>query len=49
MPAHIGTIKGNEEADKAEKQTIDMPGMTTKRLSYTDYYYFTIRRDRNSQ
>ena len=28
VTAHIG-IKGNEEADKAAKQAINMPGMTT--------------------
>ena len=32
---HIG-FKGNEEADKAAKQAIDMAGMTTTRLSNTD-------------
>ena len=40
------TIKGNEEADKAAKQTMDMPGMTTTRLPHTDYYP-TIRKARN--
>ena len=35
-PAHIKG-KGNEEADKAAKQAIDIPGMTTTRLPYTDY------------
>ena len=39
-------IKGSE-ADKAVKQTTDMPGMTAKRLPYTDYYLI-IRRARNS-
>ena len=36
-------IEGNEEADKAAKQAIDMPGMITTWLPYTDYY-LTIRR-----
>ena len=36
------------EADKVAKQTIDMPGMTSSRLCYTDYY-LTIRRVRNSE
>ena len=47
MPAHIG-IKGNGEADKTAKQSIDMPGKTTTRLPYTDYN-LTIRRARNSE
>ena len=34
VPAQIG-IKRNEEADKASKQAIDMPGITTTRLPYT--------------
>ena len=34
--SHIG-IKGNEVVDKEAKQAIDMPGMTTTRLPYTDY------------
>ena len=33
IPAHI-EIKGNEETDKAPKQAIDIPRMTT-RLPYT--------------
>ena len=41
FPAHIG-VKGNEEA----KQAIDIPGMTTTRLLYSDYY-LTIRRAKN--
>ena len=40
-------IKGNEEVDKAAKQAIDIPGMTTTRLPYTDFY-LTIRKARNS-
>ena len=47
VPAHTG-IKGNEEADKAAKQAIDLQGMTTTRLPYTDYY-LTIRRAINSK
>ena len=31
VPAHIW-IRGNKEANKVEKQAIDMPGMTTTRL-----------------
>ena len=40
--------KGNEETDKAAKQAIDIPGMTTTRLPYTDYN-LTIRRAKNSE
>ena len=35
--AHI-RVKGNEEADKAAKQIINMQGMTKTRLPYVDYY-----------
>ena len=45
--AHIG-VKGNEETNKAAKQAIDIPRMTTIRLPYSDYY-LTIRRARNSE
>ena len=41
-------IKENEEADKAAKQAIDMPGINTTRLPHTDYY-LTIRRAINSE
>ena len=47
VSAHMGIIK-NEEADKATKQAIDMPRVTTTRIPYTDYY-LTIRRARNSK
>ena len=46
VPAHI-EIKGNEEADIAAKQAIDMPKMTMKRIPHM-VYYLTIRRARNS-
>ena len=41
VPAHTG-IKGNEKADRAAKQAIDIPEMTT-RLPYTEYF-LTIRK-----
>ena len=47
VPSHI-EIKGNEETGKAAKQVIDMPGIATIRLPYTDYY-LTIRKTRNSK
>ena len=31
-------IKGNKEADKATKEAINMPRVTTTRIPYTDYY-----------
>ena len=37
----------NEEADKAAKEVIDMLGVTTRKLPYTDYYSI-IRKVRNS-
>ena len=40
-------IKRNE-ADKVAKEAIDMSGLTTTRLPYTDYY-LTIKRARNSK
>ena len=43
---HI-VIKGNEEAEKAAKQAMDWPGMTTTRLLHIDYY-LTIKKARNS-
>ena len=36
VPAHI-EVKGNEEDDKAAKQAIEIPGMNTTILPYTDY------------
>ena len=36
VPEYMG-IKENKEANKAVKEVIDMPGLTTKRLHYTDY------------
>ena len=47
VTAHIG-VKRNEEADKAEKQAIDMKGITITRLPNTDYHS-TIKRVRNSE
>ena len=47
VPAHIG-FKGNEKADRAAKQAIDMPEMTTTRINHT-YYYLTIRRARQRE
>ena len=41
-------INGNEEVDMAEKQAIDMPGLTMTRLPHSDYH-LTIRRAINSE
>ena len=41
-------IKRNEEADEATKPAIDIWGITTTRLPYTDYYT-TMMKDRNSE
>ena len=41
-------VKGNKEAEKAAKQAINLQGMATTKLPYTDYY-LTIRRARNSE
>ena len=41
-------IKGKEEANKATKQAIDMPGIASTRLPHADYY-LTIKRARNSE
>ena len=45
VSAHI-RVKGNEEADKAAKQSIDMPGMTKTSPSS---HNLAIRRTRNSE
>ena len=34
--AHV-RVERNKVADKAAKQAIDMPGMTTTKLPFTDY------------
>ena len=47
VPAHMGN-KEYKKTDKLAKEAIDLPGMTTRRLPYTDYYP-TIRRVRNSK
>ena len=47
VPTYI-RIKGNEEAEKATKQEIDIPGITTTKLHYSDYY-LNIRRARSSK
>ena len=39
-------IKGNEVADKARKEAIDMPGITTIKLLYINYYP-AIRKAKN--
>ena len=47
IPADI-EIKRIEKANKAAKQAIEMPRITTKRLPHTDYY-LTIGRAINSE
>ena len=37
-------IKRNKELNKVAKQEIDILGMTTTRLPYTDYYYYQIEK-----
>ena len=44
VPVNV-RVEGNEEADKAAKPAIDVLGMTTIRLPFTDNYLIN-RRDR---